>query len=100
VTLGLLEVSDLTEFVWPASIPRIERDGLGIVSDSRCISAAEMQTAILRSGVAETRRTNEAALALRTHWPEYLIELAALATFMISACIFGVLLEHPLSPFN
>jgi len=33
--------------------------------------------------------------ALRNHWPEYLIEAAALAVFMISACAFGVLLEHP-----
>jgi len=33
--------------------------------------------------------------ALRNHWPEYLMESAALGTFMISACVFGVLLEHP-----
>jgi aquaporin Z len=33
--------------------------------------------------------------ALRTHWPEYLMEAAALGLFMISACIFGVLLDHP-----
>jgi aquaporin Z len=29
------------------------------------------------------------------HWPEYLIEAASLGCFMLSACIFGVLLEHP-----
>lgn len=28
-------------------------------------------------------------------WPELAIEAAALATFMISACAFGALLEHP-----
>jgi aquaporin Z len=33
--------------------------------------------------------------ALRTHWPEYLIEAAGLGTFMISACAFGVFLFHP-----
>lgn len=33
--------------------------------------------------------------ALRAHWPEYLIEAAGLATFMVSACAFGVLLFHP-----
>src|SRR5437660_12185400 len=38
--------------------------------------------------------------SLRLHWPEYLMEAAALGTFMISACIFGVLLEHPMSPAN
>jgi aquaporin Z len=32
---------------------------------------------------------------LRAHWPEYLIEAAGLGAFMISACLFGVLLFHP-----
>jgi aquaporin Z len=36
--------------------------------------------------------------ALQRHWPEYLIEAAALAFFMMSACAFGVLLFHPASP--
>lgn len=34
----------------------------------------------------------------RRHWPEYLIEAAALGTFMISACVFGTLVGHPASP--
>jgi len=32
--------------------------------------------------------------ALRAHWPEYLMEAAALGTFMLSACVFGVLLPE------
>jgi aquaporin Z len=32
--------------------------------------------------------------AIRAHWPEYLMEGAALGMFMVSACAFGVLLEH------
>src|SRR5215467_1068427 len=32
--------------------------------------------------------------ALRAHWPEYLMEAAALGMFMVSACVFGVVLEH------
>ncbi len=36
--------------------------------------------------------------ALRTHWPEYLMEAAGLGLFMISACLFGTLLGHPASP--
>jgi aquaporin Z len=36
--------------------------------------------------------------SLRQHWPEYLIEAAGLAVFMISASVFAVLLYHPLSP--
>jgi aquaporin Z len=38
--------------------------------------------------------------ALAAHWPEYLMEAAGLAAFMISACVFGVLLEHPESPLH
>jgi len=41
-----------------------------------------------------------ARTALSNHWPEYLMEAATLGTFMISACVFGVLLEHPSSPLN
>src|SRR5262249_37116017 len=36
--------------------------------------------------------------AVRGHWPEYLIEAAGLAVFMISAGAFGTLLEYPQSP--
>ena len=33
--------------------------------------------------------------ALVRHWPEYLMEAAGLGLFMISACVFTVLVEHP-----
>jgi len=33
--------------------------------------------------------------ALKLHWPEYLMEATELGIFMMSACFFGVLLEHP-----
>jgi aquaporin Z len=33
--------------------------------------------------------------ALRRHWPEYLMEAAGLGLFMISACLFAAILEHP-----
>ena len=36
--------------------------------------------------------------ALRIGWPEYLMEAAGLGLFMLSACGFAVLLEHPGSP--
>lgn len=32
------------------------------------------------------------------HWPEYLIEAACLGLFMVSACLFGTLVELPSSP--
>ncbi|MGQ0543622.1 MAG: MIP/aquaporin family protein [Blastocatellia bacterium] len=38
--------------------------------------------------------------SLRKHWPEYLIEAWGLGTFMVSACMFGVLLFHPDSFFS
>jgi aquaporin Z len=38
--------------------------------------------------------------ALRQHWPEYLMEAAELGLFIVVACTFGVLLEHPLSPVH
>jgi aquaporin Z len=34
---------------------------------------------------------------LKRHWPEYLIEGACLAFFMVSAFVFGTILEHPAS---
>jgi aquaporin Z len=37
-------------------------------------------------------------MALRAHWPEYLMEAAELGMFMISACVFATILEHPASP--
>ncbi|HEY7163929.1 MAG TPA: aquaporin [Candidatus Binatia bacterium] len=38
--------------------------------------------------------------ALKTHWPEYLMEAACLGLFMISAFTFGSLLEYPGSPVH
>ena len=38
-----------------------------------------------------------AAAAAPPHWPEYLMEGALLGLFMISACSFAVLLDHPAS---
>lgn len=38
--------------------------------------------------------------SLRAHWPEYLIETFALGAFMVSAGVFGVLLESSASPLR
>jgi aquaporin Z len=45
--------------------------------------------------VAPPRSDGGALGALRQHWPEYLIEAASLGLFMVSACLFATLLEHP-----
>jgi aquaporin Z len=34
---------------------------------------------------------------LKRHWPEYVIEAACLALFMVAAFVFGTILEHPAS---
>jgi len=39
-------------------------------------------------------------IALRTHWPEYLMEAGELGLFMISACAFTVLMQYPGSPIR
>lgn len=37
-------------------------------------------------------------IALKKHWPEYLMEAAGLGIFMVSASVFTILLYHPASP--
>ena len=59
---------------------------------------------LLAEPVAAHARTghwaDNAKRALTTHWPEYMIEGLCLGTFMISACAFSALLEHPASPLR
>jgi len=38
--------------------------------------------------------------AVKRHWPEYLMEAWGLGLFMISAAVFGTLMEHPASPIR
>ena len=44
--------------------------------------------------------TSSASTTPSAHWPEYAIEAALLGGFMISACLFTVLLYHPASPVS
>ena len=48
--------------------------------------------------IPEARPGRGLAAALRMHWPEYLMEGALLGLFMVAACGFTALLEHPGSP--
>ena len=60
-----------------------------------------------RGGAASAQRMHEAIVArsdewkaleaLRRHWPEYLMEAGELGLFMLSACVFATLLQHPAS---
>jgi aquaporin Z len=45
-------------------------------------------------------RIADLAGALRTHWPEYLMEAWGLGLFMVSAGVFATLLEYPGSPLH
>lgn len=47
--------------------------------------------------VSRRSRLDDARRVLALHWPEYLFEAAGLGLFMISACMFTVLLFHPAS---
>ncbi|MEZ5429390.1 MAG: aquaporin [Pyrinomonadaceae bacterium] len=38
--------------------------------------------------------------SIKEHWPEYLMEAWGLGVFMISACVFGVILFHPDAPLS
>ncbi len=52
----------------------------------------------LDSPLPEKRSPGKLAATLADHWPEYLMEGALLGLFMVSACAFTALLEHPGSP--
>jgi aquaporin Z len=61
-----------------------------------------MPTASKNELAVESRRGDRtwihgAVSAATEHWPEYLIEAVCLGLFMVSACSFTVLLEHPAS---
>ncbi len=59
----------------------------------------QMQTAAVIAEVDnQPSETTTPVAALRAHWPEYLMEAVELGLFMVSACVFTVLLEHPSSP--
>jgi aquaporin Z len=60
-----------------------------------------MQTATRTVQDSRASEACQAALsAIHSHWPEYLMEAALLGSFMISACVFAALLEHPSSPLQ
>ncbi len=54
----------------------------------------------LHHGAVPLRRRDglSAVASLRFHWPEYLMEALELAFYMVCACAFATLLQHPASP--
>jgi len=73
------------------------------MTDSSITNSADatiVSSPVVSELVPAKQTHRSAALALKTHWPEYLMESAELALFMISACVVTVVLEHPASPLN
>jgi aquaporin Z len=73
---------------------------VGAESDVRMQTAAKngiTQQPAIGAEPQTVRRTwfAVAISAATSHWPEYLIEAACLGLFMVSACSFTVLLQHP-----
>ena len=65
------------------------------------VSQPRMATAF--RGATQLNRSTSPRLAadvIVAHWPEYLMEGAELALFMISACLVTALLQHPASPLR
>jgi aquaporin Z len=68
-----------------------------IQMDQRAGSQQTMRGAFARSPRLFIPQSQGMFYALKHHWPEYLMEAWGLGLFMISACAFGALLEHPVS---
>ncbi len=97
---------DLNEYYLPCRLPQgivvfVIHEWLSIVialwasfipTDVRNIQADKIHIVVVKKN-----SLTEASVAAEPHWPEYLMEAGCLATFMLSACIFGVLLEYPQS---
>ena len=62
------------------------------------ITSAPADLPLEPAGRPEVSQRHQAVLAFAKHWPEYFMEAAELGLFMVSACSFTVLLEHPASP--
>jgi aquaporin Z len=60
--------------------------------------AAQLLSEPAAAGSLAGRWSNNAKQAFSQHWPEYMIEGLCLGMFMISACTFAAVLEHPASP--
>ena len=49
------------------------------------------------SSPASAPRRREFVAAIARHWPEYVMEAVGLGCFMLSACVFAIVLMHPAS---
>ena len=76
----------------------LHQDPPGVLVYSAEYFAAHPSFNRVQAATIEITKHGGAGEALRSHWPEYLMEAAELGMFMVSACVVGVLLGHPASP--
>ena len=57
-----------------------------------------MKNMVNKEAATHLRSVSSSEDSRRRHWPEYVMEAWGLGLFMISACAFAVLLQHPSSP--
>jgi len=70
-----------------------------MTSQTQCTPAEAVRlfaAQLLREPVAPSRFASKESTS--AHWPEYLTEATCLGLFMLSACVFTVILQHPASP--
>jgi aquaporin Z len=73
---------------------------LRLISDSKEQASKCFAASVRREDLPQNNpsaRLDSVYHALKSHWPEYLMEAFGLGLFMISACAFSVLLDHPAS---
>src|SRR5262245_36815924 len=85
-------------------IPRLCTTHQSSVARKAAVPSRRQQRQLLRKFV---RFPHDASVgrhrllnALRHHWPEYVMEGAALGLYLLSACVVVVLLEYPTSPVH
>src|SRR5262249_58849797 len=87
---------------WAGGLPGTGVERVGVVAGaqggSRRAGPRPVAQACNRVAGLGDRAMSAASEAFRRHWPEYLMEAAGLAAFMVSACFFAVLLEPAPSP--
>jgi aquaporin Z len=82
-------------------ITRRRTNHLRLISDSRSSNLLAAPSPSEYAPRVKSSASSDAFYqALIGHWPEYLMEAFGLGLFMISACGFAVLLDHPASPVH
>jgi aquaporin Z len=89
----LLIAREILEGMRSVPRPRIPRENL-----IKCFRSGATRGASPVGSEAWDKRVGSLRDALRSHWPEYLIEGGGLGLFMLSALLATALLQHPASP--